>query len=446
MNKQQPVSDPRQRQRLQHMDGQRSVNADAKEANALSCVRPVRGTAPAGVRMMAGLLPLMVVLLSSCGAAGATRVVRQKANQHIPEVNVPATHTDLANSSSAIQPVLTSSQDTQIATQVNTLFTHLVAQQQFSGTVLIAKGGHVLLEQGYSEANWTTKTPNTPLTRFYLGSVTKEFTAMAILLLQQQGKLSVQNSICTYVKPCPPPWQPVTLHDVLTHTSGIPELDTPQLSGASPAAWIASFDNAGLAFTPGSEFAYCSVCYQVLAYVVQQVSGQPYKQFVQSAILTPLHMHDTGFDSTFFYAQPNDAHGYASWQDEAGQLGWEVDPDWSFLFGSGLLYSTVEDLYRWDQALYTNVLADQQTRDAAFTSYTQNSLFAGSTYGYGWFIAKSPVAGHRLIWHDGVIDGFRTYIGRYIDDDVTVIFLSNLATVDSPTLAQSVQQVVFRAA
>ena len=157
-------------------------------------------------------------------------------------------------------------------------------------------------------------------------------------------------------------------------------------------------------------------------------------------------MTETGFDSHFFYAQAVDAHGYAGWQSAAGQLGWDMAPQWSFLYGSGLLYSTVDDLYRWDQGLYTNVLASQQTRDEAFTSYTSNSLFAGSTYGYGWFIAKSPVAGHRLIWHDGVIDGFRTYIGRYIDDDVATIFLSNLATVDSPALARSVQQDVFGAA
>lgn len=426
MNKQQPVSDPRQQQCMQQTGAQRA-----------------QGVAPGGWRVVVGLIPLVVVLLSSCSGANAARVAQRKVHVPLPEMSTPVRRSDLATSPSDIQPAVISSQDAQIATRVNALFTHLVAQEQFSGSVLIAKGGHVLLEQGYSLANRARQTPNGPQTRFYLGSVTKEFTAMAILLLQQQGKLSVQKSICTYVKPCPSPWQAVTLHDVLTHTSGIPELDTAQLSGASPAAWIASFDNSALAFTPGSEFAYCSVCYQILAYVVQEVSGQPYKQFVQNAIFMPLHMDETGFDSRFFYAQANAAHGYTSWQNEAEQLGWEVAPNWSFLFGSGLLYSTVGDLYRWDQALYTDELADQQTRDAAFTSYTKNSLFADSTYGYGWFIAKSPVAGHRLIWHDGVIDGFRTYIGRYIDDNVTIIFLSNLATVDAPTLAHSVQQVVF---
>ena len=107
------------------------------------------------------------------------------------------------------------------------------------------------------------------------------------------------------------------------------------------------------------------------------------------------------------------------------------------------MYSTVGDLYLWDQALYTQKLVSQQTLDEAFTPYDTTSEFAGSGYGYGWFIAKSPVPGHRLIWHDGRIDGFRTYIGRFIDDHVTIIFLSNLASLDELALANQIQQIVF---
>lgn len=442
MDKRQPVSGLRQQQGTRSRDAWGVVSAKSNVSRVRASVRWTKRASANGVRVVVGLIPLLTVLLSGCGGAGTARVAQSNG----PAPLTPTRQTTFTPwTDNHTQPALTSRLNGQAATQVDALFSRLAQQQQFSGSVLLAAGGKILLERGYSMSNWTRQTPNTVQTRFFLGSVTKEFTAMAILLLQERGKLKVQDSICTYVKPCPAPWSQVTLHDILTHTSGIPELDTSQLVGTSPAAWIASFDNAGLAFTPGSEFSYCSVCYQILAYVVQVVSGQPYSQFVQDAILKPLHMTRTGFDATFFYAQPEDAHGYANWQSEAGQLGWTaLDPQWSFLFGSGLLYSTVGDLYLWDQALYTNVLASQKTRDAAFTSYTSNSLFAGSTYGYGWFIAKSPVAGHRLIWHDGVIDGFRTYIGRYIDDGVTLIFLSNLATVDSPTLAQSVQQLIFK--
>lgn len=442
MNSQQPVSDPRQQQCMQRMGARNSAHPRSSTAGTFGLIKPGSRAVP-GIRAAVGLIPLIIVLLTSCGM-GHPGPENQATHHPFSEEGAVAGKANLTPIHPDVQPAAISEKETQTAAQINALFTGLVAQQQFSGSVLIARDGQVLLEQGYGMANWATQVPNQVHTRFFLGSVTKEFTATAILLLQQQGKLRVQNSICAYVVPCPPPWQPVTLHEILTHTSGIPELHTEQISGSSPTAWVASFDNAGLAFTPGSQFAYCSVCYQILAYVVQVVSGQPYQNFVQSAILTPLHLTETGFNANFYYAQKNDAHGYATWQNEAMQLGWDVDPKWSFLFGSGLLYSTVTDLARWDQALATNTLLDQQSRNAAITSYTNSSLFAGSTYGYGWFIAKSPVAGHRLIWHDGVIDGFRTYIGRYIDDNVTIIFLSNLATVDSPTLAQSVQQLIFK--
>ena len=373
------------------------------------------------------MLALLAVLLSSCDG-------------------VPAPTTGTTHPYSAMHTTQTSfipSRSVQVADMVDALMQNLVTRQQFSGSVLIAQDGQILLTRGYSMASWQRSIPNTPLSRFYLGSVTKEFTAMATLILQERGKLRVQNSVCTYVVPCPPPWQPITVHDLLTHTSGIPELSTSQLSGASPAAWIASFDNVPLHFAPGSMFDYCSVCYQILAYVVQQASGVPYSQFMQQTIFTPLHMAETGFDSTIYYGDDIDANGYSSWQNSAQQLGWKMDPDWSFLFGSGLLYSSVGDLYRWDQILYTSVLVKPATLKEAFTSYTSTSLFAGSTYGYGWFITQSPIHGHRLIWHDGVIDGFRTYIGRYVDDDITIIFLSNLASVDSLSVAQSIQRIVF---
>jgi CubicO group peptidase (beta-lactamase class C family) len=331
----------------------------------------------------------------------------------------------------------------QIGAQIDNLLNQQVNNQQFSGSVLVAQNGQILLDKGYSMANQDSSTPNTPGTRFYLGSITKAFTAMSILMLQQQGKLQVQKPLCTYIPNCPPPWQPLTVHEVLTHTSGIPQLDDTQLASTSPAAWISSFDNVPLQFTPGGEFQYCSICYQILAYVVQQISGMPYTQFVQQMILTPLQMTSSGFDSNIFYAQPGSATGYESWQVKAPPVGYQVDPQWAFLFGSGLLYSTVNDLYRWDQALNNNTLVPQATLNQVFTPYVNATLFPGSQYGYGWFITPSPVQGHQLFWHDGVIDGYRNYIGRYVDDNVTIIFLSNLSTLGIESLAHSIEKIIF---
>ena len=329
-----------------------------------------------------------------------------------------------------------------IAPQVDSLLANMAAHQQFSGSVLIAQHGQVLLSKGYSMADWDQGVPNTPHTRFYLGSTTKQFTAMAILILQQQGKLHVRDRLCSYLENCPAAWQPLTIHNLLTHTSGIPQLDDSQLSGASPEAWIASYDGVSLAFTPGSQFDYCSVCYQILGYVVERASGEPYSKFLQQSIFDPLQMKDTGFDQNYL-SLPDHAVGYADWRVNAVTLGWPITPQWTFLFGSGLLQTTLEDMYRWDQALYTNTLVSQQTLDEAFTPYAPASQYVGSGYGYGWFITNSPVPGHRLIWHDGRIDGFRTYIGRFIDDRVTIIFLSNLATLDELSLANTLEHIVF---
>ncbi|MEO7019819.1 MAG: serine hydrolase domain-containing protein [Ktedonobacteraceae bacterium] len=374
---------------------------------------------------------MLALLLSSWG----------KALSHTTHV-APATHHQttvrLHSQSSHVFP------SSEIASQVDSLLTTQVNSQQFSGSVLVAQNGQVVVAQGYGMANAQNSTPNTATTRFYLGSVTKEFTAMAILMLQEQGKLQVSDQVCSYIAQCPLPWQPVTIHELLTHTSGIPELDDSQISGASPQAWINSFDNNALQFIPGGQFDYCSTCYQILAYVVQQVSGVPYSQFIQQMILNPLHMNRSGFDANDYYAQPDSAIGYETWQVNSPEIAEQSDPQWSFLFGSGLLYSTVEDLYSWDQALYTNTLVSQQTLTQIFTPYvTATSLFPNSQYGYGWFLTQSPVLGHQLIWHYGVLDGFRNYIGRYVDDHVTIIVLSNLSTVDSVALEHSIEQKVF---
>ena len=152
-------------------------------------------------------------------------------------------------------------------------------------------------------------------------------------------------------------------------------------------------------------------------------------------------MKNTGCNP-YYAAMPTHADGYDDWQNEDAAFDVNANPQWSFLSGSGLLYSTVNDMYRWDQALMHHTLVSQQTQKAAFTPYIP-SQYAGSYYGYGWFIASGPVAGHRLIWHDGKISGFRTYNGLYPDDHITVIILSNLTTVDEIALADEIQQIIF---
>ncbi|MBV9259152.1 MAG: beta-lactamase family protein [Ktedonobacteraceae bacterium] len=331
--------------------------------------------------------------------------------------------------------------DEQLRLQIDRLLTAKMKQKQFSGSVLIARDNRIILSKGYSMESWSRMRPNTPHTRFYLGSVTKEFTAMAILILQQRGKLHVRNSICAYIASCPRTWQHVTIHEILTHTSGIPGVDDASLSNASPQAWINSFNAFPMASSPGGQFSYCNVCYQILGYVVERVSGKSFSNFLQQAIFNPLHMKNTGFNP-HYTSTPDHADGYDAWQDADSLAAWNLDPQWTFLFAAGLLYSTAEDIYRWDQALMHSTLVSQKTLDAAFTPYA-TSQYAGSKYGYGWFLTHGPIAGHRLIWHDGKIPGFRTYNGFYPQDGITLIVLSNLETLDEIALASEMQKIIF---
>jgi CubicO group peptidase (beta-lactamase class C family) len=362
--------------------------------------------------------------------------MNQQSQRPVHTTQAALNSQDPLNSQASLNP-----QDALIASQVNDLLMHEVTLQQFSGTVLLAHNDKVLLSKGYSMADWSKQVPNTAHTRFYLGSTTKQFTAMAILILQARSKLQVHDPICLYIAPCPHPWRQVTIHELLTHTSGIPEFDHSDESNASPQSWIDGFDDVPLGFAPGREFSYCNVCYQILGYVVEKVSGEPYCTFLQQAIFDPLQMKSSGCDQPYL-SLPNHAVGYSSWRVQDVSIGLDVAPQWSFLCGAGLVISTVEDLFRWDQALSSHSLISQKVLDEAFTPYVP-SQYAGSSYGYGWFVAKAPSAGHRLIWHDGRVDGFRTYNGLYLDDGITIIFLSNLSALDELALARALEKITF---
>ena len=310
------------------------------------------------------------------------------------------------------------------------------------GSVLVARGDTVLLSKGYGVADEASGAPNTATTRFRIGSITKQFTAMAILILQEQGKLRVEDSICRYVSDCPEAWRPIALRHLLTHTSGIPNYtdlpDFPALIG-TPATLdqlIARFRSLPLQFTPGARWSYSNSGYILLGAVIERVSGQSYSAFLQDHIFTPLGMRDTSYDANT-PPSPQHATGYLSAHHQPVYL------DMSEFGPAGALASTVEDLYRWDRALIAHRLVSQQTMDAMFTPAIPCpaggcALPSDRGYGYGWFIAAE--AGQTLIYHLGRIDGFLTYNGFSRPDDITVVLLSNLETTavlgDSLKLAE----------
>jgi CubicO group peptidase (beta-lactamase class C family) len=233
--------------------------------------------------------------------------------------------------------------------------------ETFSGSMLIAEKGQVLLSRGYGLANREQKIPNTPQTKLLLGSVTKQFTAVAILILQSQGRLNVQDPICRYIDDCPAAWEDITIHHLLTHSSGMivmPADSSYPETPITPLELIERFKDAPLDFQPGERFSYSNCGYWVLGYIIEQVSGQSYKGFIQQEIFEPLGMNDSGYDQ--------DATGLAvGYVDQFTATPVEVIES-SFLYSAGALYSTVEDLYRWDQALYTEQLVPRELLEQMF--------------------------------------------------------------------------------
>jgi CubicO group peptidase (beta-lactamase class C family) len=285
----------------------------------------------------------------------------------------------------------------------------------FDGSVLVARNGQVILSQGYGFADRFKKTPNTPQTKFRIGSLTKQFTAMAILTLQAEGKLNVQDKLCAYLSACPEILKPITLHHLLTHTSGLPNATKWNQPGDKMLSKYATLNSP-----PGDNFSYTDVGYNLAGKIIETVSGRSYEAFMQQNIFEPLQMSSTGYD----HEQADLAKGYAAAEGDIASS----NLDW---FAAGALYSTVEDLYRYDQALYTDKLLPQSALSAMFSGQVpvQDGQYYGRfwgghnwRYGYGWFIRPDQP---RLFIHGGQPPGFRTEFRRYPDDKVTIIILCN---------------------
>jgi CubicO group peptidase (beta-lactamase class C family) len=309
---------------------------------------------------------------------------------------------------------------------------------RFSGAVLLARDGQPIVSRGYGMANLEHGVQNTPQTVFRVGSVTKQFTAMAILLLQERGKLSVNDPICKYLSDCPPAWQPILIKNLLTHTAGIPNYtEFPDFMKTAAAETTATelinrFRDKPLQFALGEKYAYSNSGYFLLGTIIERASGKSYADFLQENIFAPLGMKQTGYDNPVRIIKHR-AAGYARTSD--GFIN-AAPISMSTAYAAGALYSTVEDLLLWDQALYTEKLVSRKSLDEAFTPFKSN-------YGYGWSIGKRH--DRQVIAHGGGIFGFSAYIARYPADRVTVIVLSNVEGAPSGEIANSLSAIVFGA-
>jgi CubicO group peptidase (beta-lactamase class C family) len=306
-----------------------------------------------------------------------------------------------------------------LATRIDTFINRLVKQGVFSGVVFVAKKGEVLFTKAYDLADRERGTPNTLNTRFQIASITKQFTAAAILMLQAEGKLNVKDKVCAHIKPCPKAWAEITIHHLLTHTAGMPQYFPDETRPIILDDLLASFRDKPLMFAPGDHFEYSNSGYVVLGAIIERVSGQPYGDFLQARIFTPLGMADTG------YNRPEGAIGYAG-QAPAPSLNPTV------VFSAGGLSSTAEDLYRWSQALDGDTLLPADLRALMFTPYIDTGAPYKERYGYGWFISSQEGALRQE--HGGAIHGYLSEIMRFPERGITIILLCNRDELSDPLL------------
>ena len=301
---------------------------------------------------------------------------------------------------------------------------------QFNGSVLVAEKGEVIYKNGFGMANMEWDILNQPDTKHRLASITKQFTSMLIIQLVEQGKLKLDVPIITYLPDYPKSnGKKITLHHLLAHSSGIANYTSfPNFfkdysrDPCSPEEFVDVFADSTLEFTPGEKFAYSNSGYFLLGVIIEKVTGKSYEQVLQENILTPLKMNNTG-DEHHGTILKNRASGY-----EKNGSGYINTPylDMSTLYAASSLYSTVEDLYLWDQALYKDELLSKKYMDLLFTPHI--SAF-GSHYGYGWIVSKIHIEGVNdsllVISHGGGIDGFNTLISRIPSDKNLVVLFNN---------------------
>lgn len=326
--------------------------------------------------------------------------------------------------------------DAQVLARVDEYMEALWRVRRYGGSVLVAREGRVIVDRGYGLANAELDVPNRAETVYRIGSLTKAFTAAAILLLQQGGRLSVQHSVCRYMADCPEAWRAVTLHHLLTHTSGIPNVTTlpdweaRKATPSTPVEMVARFRALPLRFGPGEQYEYSNSNYILLGLVIERASGQSYEAFLREAVLTPLRLHNTGYDHHAALV-PYRAAGYSRVPQGIVNAPYV---DMSLPFAAGGLRSTTGDLYRWVEALSAAGFLSQQSLEAMFTPFRNG-------YAYGW--AVGTLLNRRHIGHTGGIEGFSTHISRFPDDRATVIVLSNNDAAVANAIARDIAAILF---
>lgn len=320
-----------------------------------------------------------------------------------------------------------------IAVRLDSVLGAYAKQNQFNGCVLVSKKGEIIFNKGYGLANPAFSIPNNENTKFKLASVSKQFTATGILLLEQEGKLNVNDTLGKFF-PNTPKWKNITIHHLLAHTSGIPSFtdfpvyDTIKHFPLNHTQIIALFKDKSTEFEPGTKFSYSNSGYIILSEIISKVSGLTYKEFIEERIFKKCDMRNSGVLTSNEEPQ-NLATGT---HVENGKFMLAEHIDMNIPSGAGALYSTTEDLFKFHNALMGNKLLTKES----LSKLTKPNL---EKYGYGVIIDN--ISGHNQIAHSGGIDGFATWYARYPEEDICIVVLQNadnLTLFSAPRIVRAI--------
>ena len=331
--------------------------------------------------------------------------------------------------------------------QVDAVFASLKSSTAPGAAVLVVRGGKPFFRRGYGISDLRTLHPIGANANFRLASFTKQFTAMCIMLLVHDGKLHYDDHLTDILPEFPAYGKPITIRNLLNHTSGLPDYEDilakqypntpddkiPQIHDAAVLKLLEQ-QNAGL-FPAGSKWQYSNSGYVVLAQIVERVSGKTFGDFLRERIFVPLKMTHTLAYEKGKNAVPHRAYGHSKEQNS-----WhETDQSsTSATLGDGGIYTSIDDLAKWDRALRDHMLLGEAEMQPALTPVQPSGGPASSSdgpvsYGFGWHL--EPYKGHQRMWHDGETTGFRTTIQRFPNDDLTLIVLANRVDIDPKGLA-----------
>jgi CubicO group peptidase (beta-lactamase class C family) len=309
-------------------------------------------------------------------------------------------------------------------------------------TLLVAKNGNPIRSEGYGVANLELRVPAKPETIFQSGSVGKQFTATAVMMLAEAGKLGLDDPLTKFFPDAPASWKEATVRQLLSHTAGFTDYppDFDEQKNYSEEDLLKIVEAIPLAYAPGTSWSYSNLGYLTLGILIHRVTGEFYGDFLQQRIFRPLGMSTTRIISEADVI-PNRSAGYRLVKGEVKNQEW-VSPSLNTT-ADGSLYFSILDLAKWDAALYGDQLLKKSSLQLMWTvAPLRNGQPNSGHYGYGWFVETQD--GHRLIEHEGQWQGFETEICRYVDDRLTVVVLTNLADAKPDVIAHGVARLYLK--